>query len=104
MANINNMVTDPFISKKRPKAFLLFLHVFRLYAQGRMWNQFQTLLVDELTGHTANAIGFILYSHQSIFKVPDEFFLTYGQLGIGFLAHGLRTFLESFKGWGSIIE
>lgn len=45
-----------------------------------MRNRAESGLVDQFTGNTADAVGFILDAHQGLFKVIDKGDLTAGHL------------------------
>jgi hypothetical protein len=58
---------------------------------------------DQLSGRTADAIGFVLNADQRGFQLFDKFFLTCGQLVDLFLYKSCRTILQRFTGDSSIV-
>ena len=63
----------------------------------------QTLLLNQFAGFTANTVGLVLDTNQSVFEVIDEFALTSGLLRMLFFFEGSGPFFEGNIRIGRVI-
>jgi hypothetical protein len=69
-----------------------------------MRHKLKTFFIYKLSGYPADSVRLVLNSYQRILKITNEFFLPAGQLAIGFLTHGITTFLKSLEGRRGIVS
>ena len=63
-----------------------------------MRHSHQSLFGDEFAGFATDAVGLVLYSHQSCFEVLNKLHLSLRQSSALFLIEGVSPFFKHFKG------
>jgi hypothetical protein len=63
----------------------------------------KSLLRNQLAGYTANPVGFIFYTDQSIFQLLNKLLLFSGQLTGLFFGKCIRAIFQYLEGIGCII-